>query len=75
VPDREYEADLLFQALAAQVRGTPILLDLPEPNQAAVRLAVRYRLSPVFETARMYCGEKPDLALSQTYGISTFELR
>jgi GNAT superfamily N-acetyltransferase len=72
--DSALEADLLFQALAAQAKGTPVFLDLPEPNQAAVQLAARYSLSPVFETAQMYRGVRPDLPLTQTYGISTFEL-
>jgi GNAT superfamily N-acetyltransferase len=70
----EREADLLFRALAAQAGGAEIFLDLPEPNEAAIRLAARHNLSPVFETARMYRGEAPDLPLSRTYGISTFEL-
>lgn len=70
----EREADLLFQALAAQAKGASIFLDLPEPNQAAIQLAARYKLSSVFETVRMYRGRMPDLPLSQTYGISTFEL-
>jgi GNAT superfamily N-acetyltransferase len=72
--DDEREADLLFQALAAQAQGAPVFLDLPEPNEAAVQLAARFSLSPVFETARMYRGVRPDLPLKQTYGISTFEL-
>jgi hypothetical protein len=72
--DGEREADLLFQALAAQAKGAPVFLDLPEPNQAAVQLAALYSLSPVFETARMYRGIRPSLPLSQTFGISTFEL-
>ncbi|WP_114944293.1 GNAT family N-acetyltransferase [Microvirga calopogonii] len=72
--DGEREADLLFQALAAEAKGGAIFLDLPEPNEAAVRLATRHGLSPVFETARMYRGERPDLPLSKTYGITTFEL-
>jgi GNAT superfamily N-acetyltransferase len=72
--DGEREADLLFQALAARARGASVFLDLPEPNQAAVQLAARFSLSPVFETARMYRGVRPDLPLAQTYGISTFEL-
>ncbi len=72
--DGEREADLLFQALAAQARGASVFLDLPESNQAAVQLAARYRLKPVFETARMCRGVRPDLPLAQTYGISTFEL-
>jgi GNAT superfamily N-acetyltransferase len=72
--DGEREADLLFQALASQAKGAPVFLDLPEPNQAAIRLATRYSLSPVFETARMYRGRRPDLPLARIYGISTFEL-
>jgi len=72
--DGEREADLLFRALAVEAKGGAVFLDLPEPNQAAIRLATRHGLSPVFETARMYRGERPDLPLSRTYGISTFEL-
>jgi hypothetical protein len=65
---------MLFQALAADAADSPIFLDLPEPNQSAAILAAQYGLSPVFETARMYRGLRPDLPLSQTYGITTFEL-
>jgi GNAT superfamily N-acetyltransferase len=72
--DGEDEADLLFRTLAAKAKGAPVFLDLPEPNESAVRLAYRYGLSPVFEAARMYRGQKPDLPLSRTYGITTFEL-
>jgi GNAT superfamily N-acetyltransferase len=72
--DGEHEAHLLFQALAARADGAPVFLDLPEPNETAIQLADRYNLAPVFETARMYRGEQPDLPLSRTYGISTFEL-
>jgi hypothetical protein len=75
--DGEREVDLLFQALAAKAEKAEkasVFLDLPEPNQAAVQLAVRFGLSPVFETARMYRGVRPDLPLTRTYGIATFEL-
>jgi hypothetical protein len=67
-------ADLLFSALATKVSGQPVFLDCPEPNQAAIHLATRYGLSPVFQTARMYRGTAPDLPLSRMYGITTFEL-
>lgn len=70
----ECEADMLFQALAARARGASVFLDLADPNQAAVQLAVRTSLLPVFETALMYCGVRPDLPPAQTYGISTIEL-
>jgi hypothetical protein len=67
-------ADVLFRALAATAEGAEIFLDCPEPNGAAIALATRYGLTPVFETARMYRGQAPDLRLSQIYGITTFEL-
>jgi GNAT superfamily N-acetyltransferase len=72
--DGEDEADLVFRSLAAKAKDAPIFLDLPEPNENAIRLANRYSLQPVFETARMYRGKAPDLPLSRTYGITTFEL-
>jgi hypothetical protein len=67
-------AERLFAALAARVPGETIVLDPPEPNAAAVALATRYGLSPVFETARMYRGPAPDLPLPRIFGITTFEL-
>ncbi|WP_417689701.1 GNAT family N-acetyltransferase [Roseibium sp.] len=67
-------ADTLFRALAGQAKGQTVILDTPEPNEAAMALAERYELSPVFETARMFKGPAPDLSLDRTYGITTFEL-
>jgi hypothetical protein len=72
--DSDERADLLFRALAAGVKGATIFLDCPEPNRAATDLAARYRLSAVFETARMYRGAAPALPLPRIYGITTFEL-
>jgi hypothetical protein len=72
--DTNVVADALFVALAGTVAGAPIFLDLPEPNPAAVRLAERYRLAPVFETARMYRGSAPTLPIARTFGITSFEL-
>ncbi len=67
-------ADLLFCALAATADGATISLDPPEPNAAAMALAERHGLAPVFETARMYRGPAPELPLHRTFGITTFEL-
>jgi hypothetical protein len=72
--DSNEGADLLFRRLAANANGEEIFLDCPEPNRAATDLAARYRLSPVFETARMYRGPAPKLPLPHIYGISTLEL-
>lgn len=72
--EREDIAERLFRALAAEAKGDIVILDTPAPNVAAVALAVRHGLAPVFETARMYRGPAPELPLSRIYGITTFEL-
>jgi len=72
--DSADRADLLFRALAASAHGEEVFLDCPEPNRLATDLAARYRLSRVFETARMYRGAAPALPLARIFGITTFEL-
>ncbi|HKY94877.1 MAG TPA: GNAT family N-acetyltransferase [Kiloniellales bacterium] len=72
--DDETSAELLFQGLAATVPGEELFLDTPEPNAAAVALARRHGLAPVFETARMYRGADPRLPLPRIFGITSFEL-
>ena len=67
-------ADTMFRALAAKAGNGPLFLDVPEPNKSAVRLAERYGLSPVFETARMYTGHAPEIDLADIFGVTTFEL-
>lgn len=68
-------AEGLFTALKAQApAGSPLFLDVPTENPAAVQLAERYDLTPAFETARMYRGARPVLPLTRLYGITTFEL-
>jgi hypothetical protein len=67
-------AAALFDALAAPHAGAPVFLDVPEPNAAGRALAERRGLAPVFETARMYRGRAPDLALERIFGITSFEL-
>jgi len=72
--DDETAADTLFRQLAAYAQGGRIYLDVPEPNDAALRLARRYGLAPVFETARMYTGAAPELPLGRLFGVTSFEL-
>ena len=54
----------------------PILVspDLSEVNATAVALARAHGMEPVFETARMYTGPAPALAVDRMFGITTFEL-
>ena len=65
----------LFDALVAPIEGdAPVFLDVPECNPAAIALAEGRGMVRVFETARMYTGTAPDLALARSYGITSFEL-
>lgn len=73
--DDEAAAETLFVALAGfAAPDETVYLDPPEPNAAAVALALRHGLAPVFETARMYRGPAPSLPLGRIYGITSFEL-
>ncbi len=68
-------AALLFQSLKSRVKeGSPVYLDIPEVNRSAVSLAEHHNMKFVFETARMYTGENPDLPLDCIFGVTTFEL-
>jgi len=67
-------ADRLFRTLVACTNGGHVYLDIPMPNAQARDLTQRYGLDPVFETARMYRGNYPELPLANIFGITTFEL-
>ena len=67
-------AEALLLGLAARLPAGPVILDVPEVNPAAVRLAERHGLEPVFETAHMYTGTAPAIDLARVFGITTFEL-
>ena len=68
-------AETLFMALRAQTQAhEPVFLDVPETNAAALELAQRHGMTPVFETARMYTQAAPDLSPLRTFGVTTFEL-
>ncbi len=73
--DSSQLAETLFMAMRAQTEpNEPVILDVPETNPAAIELARRQGMKPMFETARMYTQEVPDLSLLRTFGITTFEL-
>jgi GNAT superfamily N-acetyltransferase len=74
VAEDEPAAEDVFVALAAVAAGAELFLDVPEPNRAALRLAERQGLAPVFETARMYTGPIRPVALDQLYGVTSYEL-
>jgi GNAT superfamily N-acetyltransferase len=68
------DAAILAHALTATTGAGPVFLDPPEPHSEAVELARGLGLEPVFETARMYRGPAPELALDRIFGITSFEL-
>ena len=73
--DDEKIADCLFLKMLEFVgEDIPIFLDVPEPNQQAVKLAERYQMKPMFETARMYTKEPPNVPIKKVFGVTTFEL-
>lgn len=68
-------AEWLFSALKAQApEDSPIFLDIPAVNSAAVALVNRQNMTATFETARMYTGQSPDLPINRLFGVTTFEL-
>jgi GNAT superfamily N-acetyltransferase len=73
--DNEMIADQILLGLSERVPAVePIFLDVPEVNPLAVSLVVRYGMTKVFETARMYTGNSPDIEMSGIFGVTTFEL-
>jgi hypothetical protein len=73
--DRHEIAETLFTSLSSYAEpGSPIYLDVPEKNPAALTLAARHGMTKVFETARMYIGNEPSIFVDGVYGVTTFEL-
>ena len=46
-----------------------MFLDTPEANPAALALASRFRMTPTFETARMYKNGSPEMRLDRCFGM------
>ncbi len=72
--ESEIIAEALFGALTQSAAGDDYFLDIPEPNVGAQRLVLRHGMQSVFETARMYRGGAPALALDAIFGVTSFEL-
>ncbi|PPD44717.1 MAG: GNAT family N-acetyltransferase [Methylobacter sp.] len=73
--DSPSEAQVLFNALQNTIpEHSPIFIDIPEPNADAMALVNRYAMEPIFETARMYTRQAPDIDLTRSYGVTSLEL-
>jgi len=68
-------AEELFLVLKSQTKSTDkFFLDTPEINKAAVNLVETSKMNVVFETARMYTKEAPNISVNKIYGVTSFEL-
>lgn len=74
VADTPEIADRLYRALASCAPAVTLFLDTPELNEAALGLARRHGMKPIFETARMYTGPAPAIPLERVFGVTTLEL-
>lgn len=73
--DNKKIAQRLFEALNNRIKqGSVLYLDTPEVNLSAVDLARKNGMNCVFETARMYTKEQPEIAIDKMFGVTTFEL-
>ncbi|GHJ38278.1 GNAT family N-acetyltransferase [Streptomyces sp. TS71-3] len=72
--DTPADARALFDALTAGTGRTPVALDVPESNPAAVAMAEGLGLTPSFETARMYTGPIRPVDEGRVFGVTTLEL-
>lgn len=72
--ETESIANSLFLHLVKAADGASVYLDCPLNNPHAMALVKRYGLKQVFETARMYLKEEPNLPIHEIYGITSFEL-
>lgn len=67
-------AEKIFKSLMIQSKGNLFFLDIPKPNEKALKLVERYQMKESFRTLRMYTKGAPDINLDHVYGITTFEL-
>ena len=68
------DAEALLDGLIGRSRARVFYLDVAEPNDAARALAEERGLQPAFETARMYAGGMPEVAMERIFGVTSFEL-
>lgn len=67
-------AEALYKVCLNSAQGEPTYLDIPVSNPHAVALVEKYQANYVFECARMYHGNPPDIATDCVYGVTSFEL-
>ncbi len=74
VANSEAEALALLANLTVDCRGEEVFVDVPEHSEALAGLLEHLGFAPVFETARMYLGQRPEVDEPPYYGVCTLEL-
>jgi ribosomal protein S18 acetylase RimI-like enzyme len=73
--ENEKIADTLISSALSKIpQNEKIFIDIPETNKHAVELIDKYKMEKVFETARMYTNNEPEIIREHIFGVTTFEL-
>jgi hypothetical protein len=67
-------AEELLKCCLSNCSEDSVYLDIPVINENAMNLVKKYEGKYIFECARMYFGEAPDIPINNIYGITSFEL-
>jgi hypothetical protein len=67
-------AEELLKSCLSHAGDDVVFLDIPTINARAIDLVNKYEGTYVFECARMYHGEAPNVPMDQIFGITSFEL-
>jgi GNAT superfamily N-acetyltransferase len=63
----------LIRSLLSLVAGEKVQIDIPEPNEAALRIVENLGWKRSFGCARMVNGPKPALPVQRIFGVTSFE--
>jgi len=73
--DNSLYADKIFAELLSFVDpNQSIRIDIPDINKSAQLLIKNYSLTPIFETARMYTKNPPNIPIHKVFGQTTLEI-
>jgi GNAT superfamily N-acetyltransferase len=68
-------AETIFQGLIEAIpTGQPIFIDIPVPNEHAVKLMERYQTVLVFPESRMYTGDPPPYLIDKIFGFLSLDV-
>jgi len=67
-------AEELLKSCLSYASEESVFLDIPTINEHAINLVKKYEGKYIFECARMYHGQAPNIPINHIYGITSFEL-